>query len=159
VKLQYLILLCALPVQALAACAFDTNLKPFHVARSSLVDTADLPAPEVEEVSFTRGLGGGAVCDQLGFLTVKLRWPRGDYDLEDIGFEYRVVRGEAPEGLVPQGPVVASSIRGRRTEHQLTWVDGPPAEQQPLRLLLELRAVTADGWRGPPVQFRVGAMP
>src|SRR5690606_23628060 len=112
--------------------------------------------PEVEDVSFTRGLAGGASCDQLGFLTIKLRWPRGPHDLEDVGFEYRVVNGEAPEDLLPEGLVVAP-VRGRRTEHQLTWNDGAPGEQRPLRLLLEVRAVTSDGLRGPPAQVRVGA--
>jgi len=160
VKLLYLILLCALPAQGFAACAFDTNLAPFKVASSQAVDTADIPAPELEDVSFTRGISGGAVCDQLGFLTIKLRWPRGSrYDLEEIGFEYRVVGGEPPEGLLPAGPVMAAGVKGRRTEHQLTWNDGRPGEQEPLRLLLEVRAVTADGWRGQPAQVRVGGVP
>jgi hypothetical protein len=156
VKLQYLLLLCALPAQALAACAFDTNLQPFRGAATAFVDTTAVQVPEVEDVSFTRGLAGGASCDQLGFLTIKLRWPRGPHDLEDVGFEYRVVNGEAPEDLLPEGLVVAP-VRGRRTEHQLTWNDGAPGEQRPLRLLLEVRAVTSDGLRGPPAQVRVGA--
>lgn len=159
-KLLYLILLCAFPAQALAACAFDTNLTPFRVATTQMVDVGDLPAPELEDVSFTRGLAGAAVCDQLGFLSIKLRWPRGsDYDLDQIGFEYRVLRGEAPEGLLPDGVVVGAVARGRRTEHQLTWNDGRPGEQAPLRLLLEIRAVTPAGQRGLPVQVRVGGMP
>lgn len=158
-KLWSLMLLCALPAQAAATCAFDTNLTAFPVGNASLVDNAALPAPELEDVSFTRGLAGGAVCDQLGFLTIKLRWPRGsDYDLDQIGFEYRVVRGEPPEDLLPEGVVTAPG-RGRRTEHLFSWNDGRPGEQQPLRLLLEVRAVTADGQRGQPLQVRVGGMP
>lgn len=160
-KLLYLTLLCAfIPAQALAACAFDTNLTPFRASVTQWADVADLPAPELEHVSYTRGLSGGAVCDQLGFLTIHLRWPRGSgYDLDEIGFEYRVVEGEAPEGLLPQGPVVASTGSSRRTEHQLTWDDGRPGQQLPLRMLLEVRAVTADGRRGLPVRVRVGDLP
>lgn len=154
-KLWYLLFLCMLPAQAIGACAFDTNLQPFKVARSSLLDWSDLPPPELEQVTLTRGLGGGASCDQLGFLNIQLKWPRGTpYDLEEIGFEYRVVSGEAPEDLVPDAPVVAP-IRGRRTEHQLTWNDGTPDGQQPLHLVLEVRPVTAEGWRGRPLQVRV----
>ncbi len=159
-KLLYLILLCTVPARAMAACAFDTNLAPFKTSTSQRVDSSDLPAPEIEEVNFTRGLAGGAVCDQLGFLTIKMRWPRGSrYDLEELGFEYSVVRGEAPEGLIPDGTVTVPGHRGRRVEHQLTWDDGRPGEQQAMRLLLEVRAVTANGLRGAPAQVRVGGAP
>ena len=49
-----------------------------------------------------RGTGGGAACDGLGFVSVKLKWPRGsDHELDQIGFEYRLVQGSVPEGVVP----------------------------------------------------------
>ncbi|HET6395775.1 MAG TPA: hypothetical protein VFF91_02930 [Pseudoxanthomonas sp.] len=157
-KLWCLILLCAWPAQAALACAFQSNVKSFAVA-APLVDAAELPAPEIEEVSVTRGLGGAASCDQRGFLTVRLRWPRGSsYDLEDIGFEYRVVRGQAPEGMLPAEPVAADAS-GRRTEHLFTWQDGAPAQQQALQLQVEVRAVTPDRRRGPPATLAIEAAP
>ena len=95
-----------------------------------------------------RGTGGGAACDGLGFVSVKLKWPRGsDHELDQIGFEYRLVQGSLPEGVVPAG-VVAAPVNGRRSEHLFTWQDQEPARQQPIHALLEVRAVTGDGHRG-----------
>ena len=65
-KLAYLMLLCAMPAQAAAACMFTSNVTPFAADTSSLVDNAGIPAPEVEASSLTRGIGGGATCDSLG---------------------------------------------------------------------------------------------
>ncbi|MBO9718356.1 MAG: hypothetical protein J7507_16560 [Pseudoxanthomonas sp.] len=157
-KLWYLMLLCAMPVQAAAAgCMFTSNVKPFEADTSALVDNTEIPAPEIEGSSVTRGIGGGATCDALGFMSIKLRWPRGsDYDLEDIGFEYRVVNGDAPAGLIP-ATVVASPISGRKAEHQFTWQDVPTTEQRPLHLELEVRAVTRDHQRGAPVRVTIGS--
>src|SRR5690606_40932227 len=63
---------------------------------AQLADDPSLPAPELESLDVTRGLNGGASCDQMGFMSVKLRWPRGSrFDLNEIGFEYRLVQGSA----------------------------------------------------------------
>jgi len=159
VKLVYLVLLCAVSAQAAGACVFKSNLSPFPAEAATLVDTAELPAPEIEATQVTRGLGGGATCDALGFLSVQLRWPRGSrWNLEQIGFEYRLVSGEAPDGMLPDG-IVRSPATGRRAEHQFTWPDGTPDRQQALRLQLEVRAVTPDRQRGPPVLLRIDASP
>ena len=100
-----------------------------------------------------RGTGGGAACDGLGFVSVKLKWPRGsDHELDQVGFEYRLVQGSLPEGVLPAG-VVAAPVSGRRSEHLFTWQDQEPARQQPIHALLEVRAVTGDGHRGTPVQL------
>nr|WP_246429179.1 hypothetical protein [Pseudoxanthomonas broegbernensis] len=151
-----ILLCCVWPAQeAVAACAFTSNLSSFAAETSRLVDDSSLPAPEVESVHVTRGLNGGASCDQMGFLSVKLRWPRGSgYGLDEIGFEYRLAQGTAPEGLMPPGPVVAP-VSGRKTEHLFTWFDGTPAQQQALNLMLEVRAVTPDQRRGPAMLLQV----
>lgn len=155
-KLWYLMLLCAMPAQAAAAaCMFTSNVTPFQGDASTLVDNIEIPAPEVVVSSVTRGIGGGATCDALGFMSIELKWPRGsDYDLDEIGFEYRVVNGEAPEGLIPT-TVVASPVSGRKAEHQFTWQDVPTAQQRPLHLELEVRAVTRDHQRGVPTRVWV----
>lgn len=154
-KLRYLLLLCALPAQAGAACMFTSNMTPFQADTSSLVDNARIPAPQIESTSIIRGAGGGATCDALGFLSVEIRWPRGsDYDLDQVGFEYRVVSGEVPDGLLPEG-VLASPSSGRKAEHQFTWQDLPPGQQRPLQLVLEVRAVTRDRQRGAPARIVV----
>jgi len=153
--LWYLMLLCAMPVQAAAACMFTSNVTPFQADTSALVDNTGIPAPEVEAANLTRGIGGGATCDSLGFVSIQLKWPRGsDYDLDEIGFEYRIVSGEPPAGLVPQ-TVVASPVSGRKAEHQLTWQDVPTDQQRPLHLELEVRAVTRDRQRGAPARVRI----
>lgn len=158
-KLRYLMLLCALPVQAAAACMFTSNMAPFQADTSVLVDNSRIPAPEIEASSLVRGTGGGATCDALGFMSVQLRWPRGsDYSLDEIGFEYRVVGGEPPEGLIP-GTVVASPVTGRKAEHQFTWQDLSPDQQRPLHLLLEVRAVTRDHQRGLPARIQLDTAP
>lgn len=154
-KLRYLLLLCALPAHAAAACMFTSNMTPFQADTSVLVDNARIPAPEIESASVIRGAGGGATCDALGFLSVQIKWPRGsDYDLDQVGFEYRVVSGEVPEGLIPGG-VLAAPSNGRKAEHQFTWNDLPPDQQRPIHLVLEVRAVTPDRQRGVPVQIVV----
>jgi len=159
VKLVYLILLCALPAQAAGACVFTSNLQPFAAQTASLVDNGALPLPEIEATRITRGLGGGATCDEFGFLSVQLRWPRGSrWNLDEIGFEYRLVGGDAPAGMLPAG-VVSAPASGRKAEHLFTWPDGPPERQQALHLQLELRVVTPDRQRGPPLLLRIDAAP
>lgn len=158
-KLLYLMLLCAMPAHAAAACMFTSNVTPFQAdgrdGGLALVDNAQIPAPEIEASSLTRGIGGGATCDALGFMSVQLKWPRGsDYSLDEIGFEYRLVSGQAPDGLIPAA-VVASPVSGRKAEHQFTWQDVPTSQQLPLHLELEVRAVTRDRQRGAPARVRI----
>lgn len=154
-KLLYLMLLCAMPAPAAAACMFTSNVTPFQADAPALVDNAQIPAPEIEIASLTRGIGGGATCDALGFLSVQLKWPRGsDYSLDEIGFEYRLVSGQAPEGLLP-AVAVASPVSGRKAEHQFTWQDVPTSQQVPVHLELEVRAVTRDRQRGAPARVRI----
>lgn len=154
-KLRFLLLLCALPVHAAAACMFTSNMAPFQGDTSVLVDNTGIPAPEIEATSLIRGAGGGATCDALGFLSVQIKWPRGsDYDLDQVGFEYRVVSGEVPAGLLPEGVLVSPS-NGRKAEHQFAWEDLPPDQQRPIHAVLEVRAVTRDRQRGAPARIVV----
>ncbi len=147
------IALLALPLPAQAECGFTSNITPVVISAATQVDDPQVPAPEIEAVTVARGIGGGAACDALGFVSVKLRWPRGsDHDLGQVGFEYRLVQGSLPEGVLPAG-VVAAPVSGRRSEHLFTWQDQEPARQQPIHALLEVRAVTGDGHRGTPVQL------
>jgi hypothetical protein len=145
---------------AFAACTFDTNLVPFPPVSEATVDDPAIPAPEIESVNVTRGAGGGATCDQLGFVTLTLRWPRGNrLDLDKLGFEYRVLEGQAPEGLVPAGVVTAPGVSGRRVEHVLAWQDADAIRTQRIELKLEVRAVSAGGRRGQPLVVPVYGSP
>ena len=140
--------------QPALACGFTGNLAAYPVS-AALREDASLPAPQVALVSITRGLPSGGRCDRLGLLTVALQWPRGSgVSMNDIGFEYRLAQGDAPEGLLPATPVAARSSR-KSGEHVLTWDDTPV----PLHLVLEIRAVTPEGRRGPPALLQVDAPP
>lgn len=145
-----------------SACALSSGITPFRtsvaVAQAGVAE--DLIAPEVELASVTRGVGTRhASCDDTGLLTLQVEWPRGtDYKLRDIGFEFRVVGGDAGALVFPEGPV-AGRVDGRRSEFLFMWRDGPPSGQKPLDLQLEVRAVTPDNRRGPPASLRVSAPP
>lgn len=151
--------LCALlPAQAVDACGLNTRMAPFELRAGATPSDApedSLKAPELKVTEITRGLGGAAgTCDGSGLLGVRLDWPRGDYKLEDIGFEFRVISTDAPYAMFPAEPVRVISD-SRRTELLFLWPDDAPAQQKPLRLEVEVRAVTRDYLRGPPTRFTV----
>ncbi|MEL1264608.1 hypothetical protein [Pseudoxanthomonas putridarboris] len=144
------------------ACPLSTGVTPFQpaVGVAQPGEAGDLRPPEVEVVNVTRGVGTRhASCDDTGLLTVRVEWPRGtDYKVRDLGFEFRVVGDGAGLSIFPEGPVVGR-VDGRRSEFLFMWRDGPPWEQKPLDLQVEVRAVTPDNRRGPPALLRVTAPP
>ncbi|MGS1078945.1 hypothetical protein [Pseudoxanthomonas beigongshangi] len=151
--------LCALlPAQAVEACGLNTHMTPFELqAGATPSDAAEdsLRAPELKVTEITRGLGGApGTCDGSGLLGVRLEWPRGDYKLEDIGFEFRVVSADSPYALFPAEPVRVISD-SRRAELLFLWPDDAPGQQKPLRIEVEVRAVTRDYRRGPVARFSV----
>lgn len=145
-----------------SACSLSSGIRPFQpaVAVAQAGVAGDLRPPEPVVVSVTRGVGTRhASCDDTGLLTVRVEWPRGtDYKLRELGFEFRVVGGDAGLAIFPEGPV-AGRIDGRRSEFLFMWRDGPPWEQKPLDMQVEVRAVTPDNRRGPPALLRVTAPP
>ena len=150
--LKYAAMACVLfCAPAAMACSLKSGVQPFvpQGQLSSEVD-AGLKAPVVQVLSITRGIGTRhASCDDTGLLTLKLEWPRGtDYKLREIGFEFRVISGEDSYSIFPAGPV-SGKAEGRDSEFLFMWRDGPPAQQQPVRLEVEVRAVTQDNRRGP----------
>jgi len=158
---KFAVALCAVLAGAdAAACNLSTGTTPFPAAgtASTLVDDG-LRAPGLEVVSVTRGVDGRASCDASGLLTLSVEWPRGtDYKLRELGFEFRVVGGDDTLSIFPREPV-AGRVDGRRSEFVFLWQDGPPSQQVPIDLVVEVRAVTADNRRGPPAQLRVSARP
>ncbi len=151
--------LCALlPAQAVEACGLNTRMAPFELqagATPSDAPEGTIEAPELRVTEITRGLGGApGTCDGSGLLGVRLDWPRGDYALEDVGFEFRVISAEAPYAVFPAEPVRVISD-SRRADLLFLWPDDAPAQQKPVRMEVEVRAVTHDYRRGPPARFRV----
>jgi hypothetical protein len=157
-----MVLGACLAVSNAHACKLSSGVSPFQVSVATASESApgELKPPEVRIVSMTRGVGTRhASCDDTGLLTLELERPRGtDYKLRDLGFQFRVVSGETAYALFPKDPV-AGKVEGRQAEFLFMWQDGPPAEQQPIRLEVEVRAVTQDHWLGPPTRFVVDAVP
>ncbi|MEJ1095243.1 MULTISPECIES: hypothetical protein [unclassified Pseudoxanthomonas] len=144
------------------ACKLSSGVAPFQVSTATASPSApeELKPPEVRVISVTRGVGTRrASCDDTGLLTLQVEWPRGtDYKVRDLGFQFRVVSGETAYALFPAEPV-AGKVEGRQAEFLFMWQDGPPAEQQPIRLEVEVRAVTQDHRLGPPTRFVLDAAP
>jgi hypothetical protein len=144
------------------ACKLSSGVSPFQVNAAPASESApeELKPPEVRIVSVTRGVGTRhASCDDTGLLTLQVEWPRGtDYKVRDLGFQFRVVAGETAYALFPEGPITGK-VEGRRAEFLFMWQDGPPTQQQPIRLEVEVRAVTQDHRIGPPTRFVVNAVP
>lgn len=150
--LHYAVMACVFfCAPAAMACSLKSGVQPFVTqGQPSSEVSAGLKAPVVQVLSITRGIGTRhASCDDTGLLTLKLEWPRGtDYKLREIGFEFRVISGEDSYEIFPAGPVSAKA-EGRDSEFLFMWRDGPPAQQQAVRLEVEVRAVTPDNRRGP----------
>jgi hypothetical protein len=160
-QLKCALALCAmLAATDVAACNLSTGTTAFAAGGASpaLVEDGTLKPPLLEVVSLTRGVDGHASCDASGLLTLGVEWPRGtDYKLRELGFEFRVL-GEDALAIFPREPV-AGRVEGRRSEFVFLWRDGPPSEQSPIDLLVEVRAITPDNRRGPPAQVRIAAAP
>ncbi|KRG70634.1 hypothetical protein [Pseudoxanthomonas dokdonensis] len=149
--------LCLLaPVLEATACGLETGLQPFAIVDNSQ-DSGDgeLEAPEIEVTNVTRGIGAGiGRCDDVGLLSVRLLWPRGDFKVDEVGFVFKVVSGEAPSEMFPDSPVAVVG-NSRRNNILFMWNDSAPSQQKPFRLEVEARAVTHDNRLGPATRFIV----
>ena len=151
---------CGLALLALAGafqakaqnCGLDSHHVPFQPdSGTTPVDVPEetLPAPELKALRLDRGVGSiPGRCDNLGILTLRLDWPRGDYKIDQVGFEFRVVSPQDPLPVFPAEPV-AVTTGDRRSEVLFFWPDAPPAQQRPMHMLVEVRAVTRGNLRGP----------
>lgn len=151
-----LALACSMTAHA-QSCGLDSHHVPFQVdpdTKPTDVDEETLRTPELKALRLDRGIGGASGCDGSGILTVRLDWPRGDYKIDQVGFQFRVVSSQSPYAVFPAEPVAV--ITGdRRSELLFFWPDDPPGRQQPLHMEVEVRAVTRGNLRGPPTLFTV----
>lgn len=150
------LMLACTPAAWAQTCGLDSHHAPFQVDPGTT--PADAPedtlrAPELKALRLDRGVGGvPGSCDGSGFLTLRLDWPRGDYRIDQVGFEFRVVSTQSPYAVFPAEPV-AVTTGDRRSELLFFWADDPPGQQQPLRMEVEVRAVTRNNLRGPPARL------
>ncbi len=162
-KSKWILLLCASFAAAdVVACGMTSTLVPLAMTGGSApVDASaeELPAPVAVVTDLVRGIGPNhSSCDDTGLLTVVVEWPRSRYKLRDLGFEFTVVSGTTAYAIFPAGPLQAPSS-GRRSDFLFMWREGGPAQQQPINLHVEVRAVTRDNRRGPPTRILVSAAP
>jgi hypothetical protein len=141
-----------------AACDLKTGYVPFAYADGAVPHDAEpkaLREPEPKLIDVVRGVGGGpGSCDGSGMAIVRLKYSGGDYRLADIGFEFHVVSGQPQVQVFPDGPVaLAPDIQ--RDELVFLWNDVAPAQQQPLRMQVEVRAVTRDHALGTVATFEI----
>ncbi len=152
-----LVLACSMSAHA-QSCGLDSHHVPFRTDPGTAPTDADeetVRIPELKVLRLDRGIGGAAgTCDGSGILTLRLDWPRGDYRIDQVGFEFRVVTTQSPYAVFPAEPVAVTTGE-RRSELLFFWPDDPPGRQQPLRMDVEVRAVTRGNLRGPPALFTV----
>lgn len=162
-KSKCVVMLCALFAAPHAfGCGMTNKLVPLELAAGSKPVEAgpgEVPAPIAVVTEIVRGIGPKhASCDDTGLLSVAVEWPRGKYKLRDVGFEFKVVSGTSTYAIFPEGPLQAP-FRGRDSDFLFMWREGGPAQQKPIDLQVEVRAVTRDNRRGPPTRIVVRAAP
>lgn len=139
-------------------CGLDTHHAPFQAdSGTTPVDVGEdtLRIPELKVLRLDRGVGGApGTCDGSGILTLRLDWPRGEYKIDQIGFEFRTVSPQPPYEVFPAEPVAVTTGE-RRSELLFFWPDDPPGRQKPVYLQVEVRAVTRGNLRGPPVTLTI----
>lgn len=158
-KLSALIVCTALAAPQAFACGMTSTAVPFEVgedAQAAVADDAgELPAPPTVVTEIVRGIGANhASCDDTGLLSLVIEWPRGKYKLREIGFEFAPVSGQPPYAIFPEGPV-QGRMQGRRSEFLFMWREGPPSQQKPIDIQVQVRAVTRDNMRGPATNLRL----
>ena len=162
-KGKCVVMLCALlAAPHVYACGMTSKLTPFALAAGSTpVETVggEIPAPVVAVTEIVRGIGPKhSTCDDTGLLSVMVEWPRGKHKLRDMGFEFKVVSDNPAYAIFPEGPIQAP-IEGRSSDFLFMWQEGAPAQQKPIDLQVEVRAVTRDNQRGPPTRIVLRAAP
>ena len=149
--LALLALACATQAQA-QNCGLDSHHAPFQPDPGTTpVDVPEetLQVPELKALRLDRGVGSiPGRCDNLGILTLRLDWPRGEYKIDQVGFEFQVVSPQDPLAVFPLEPIKVTT-GDRRSEVLFFWPDVPPAEQRPMHMQVEVRAVTRGNLRGP----------
>ena len=142
------------------ACGMSSTAVPFETDMTTPAQDAppgDLPLPPAVVTGIVRGIGSNhETCNDTGLLTVVVEWPRGKYKLREVGFEFVPVGGAAPYAIFPEGPVQGHENR-RSSEFLFLWRDGPPSQQRPIDMQVDVRAVTRDNLRGPATRLRLGS--
>ncbi len=158
-KSRYALCACVmLAMSEASACGMSSTAVPFETDRTQTARDApsgELPQPPAVVSEIVRGIGANhATCNDTGLVTVLIQWPRGKYKLGEVGFEFIPVGGTIPYPIFPEGPVQGREAR-RRSEFLFLWSDGPPSQQKPIDMQVDVRAVTRDNQRGPATRLRL----
>ena len=146
------------------ACSIITGVEQFEPEPKNFERKFDgnliamLPAPEVRLLDVTRGTGSDRFsCNKAGRIRVRVTWPRSSkYDIDEIGFYFRVVSGKTLDLIFPLIPV-KGLIEDNKAEFSFVWLDGAPSQQQPLDLEVEVFAINRGQEIGKSARFHVAA--
>jgi hypothetical protein len=149
----------------LAACSFTPTKQRFVVdpARSVKkldgVATATLAAPVVQLVSVVRGTQPpGGSCSDAGVIRLAITWPlESSYAIDEVGFQFKVVSGQAPPDIFPTFAVTGIQRKGQVQELSFIWLDGAPKFHLPLDCEVEVFAINREGVAGPPTRVKIRA--
>lgn len=106
-----------------------------------------LPAVTLERVEFIRERAPrpNDCSESGGMLEVTLLWSaHRAFPLEQMGFYFRVISGNAPLGLFPREPIAVARADGNRGKLLFRWNDVPPSKQKPISFTFEV--VPVDAW-------------
>ncbi|MBK8124376.1 MAG: hypothetical protein IPK54_12625 [Dokdonella sp.] len=166
-RLHLLLAVVLTLVLALPAFACDpAGSEVFNPSRDKAIHHSDPttgwaahpPAPEVVAVDVSRGTGSdGFSCADAGSVSIKLRLPESTpFQIGELGFYFRVLTGNnilAGHAV----PLVTNSKRRRVGSFVIFWLDGSPAQQQPLDIVAEVFPVTHWLEIGPATRFEIRA--
>lgn len=144
------------------ACSFEPGYRKFTPSIATFDAKMDgshvalLQAPRVSAIKIKRGTAlPGASCDDAGWLTLDVNWPKSSvYKLGEVGFYFRVLSGKQPDQIFPLEPI-SGKIVGQRAQFFFVWLDGHPSGQSPLNLEVEIFAVNKGLEIGASSRFRI----
>jgi hypothetical protein len=142
------------------ACSFDSGVGDFRPNLKSSkriygrTENVSTVKPIVSEQIVSRGAGySRGMCAGDGIVSVQVTIPKDHaFKLGDIGFYFRVVKGEDKDRIFPKHPLVGT-IDGDKMLFKFIWMDDEPSSQVQLNLLVELIPVNKALELGPSTQF------
>jgi hypothetical protein len=135
---------------------FVPNIEQFERKQDGQGNIARLPRPIPKLIRVQRGAGTtDASCNDAGLIELELAWPTSsEYELDEIGFYFRVVAGTPPDLIFPLIPITGR-IERHHMQFVFAWLDQHPSKQLPLDLRVEVFAVNRRLEIGPSAYFTV----
>jgi len=136
---RVLVVISLLLAQPAVACSLSRGYESFLPERATNGQAAADPQVRIVVDSIQRGRkGDGGTCADIGFLVLKV-------PAERLGYRFEVVEGDLAV-MFPQEFVqpVAPGLIG------FTWIDGNTDEQEPIRAVVRVTAMSTTGAQSEP---------